>query len=158
MREHSGEGIDLILVGCVKSKRAHLSPARDLYTSRLWTNRQSYAEAHGCPWYILSAQHGLLHPDTLVGPYDLSLKQLSAKMRREWSQQVLEALIVDIPDLHGKTIEIHAGKPYAENGLEKGLRAAGAVVRRPLAHVVGLGPQNTWYENHIAAHRDGNRR
>ena len=50
-----------------------------------------------------------------------------------------------------KTIEIHAGKPYAEYGLEKGLREAGAVVRRPLAHVVGMGVQYAWYRDHLAS-------
>ena len=32
--------------------------------------------------------------------------------------------------MDGKTIEVHAGKLYVEYGLEKGLREAGAVIRR----------------------------
>ena len=152
---HDGQGVDLILVGCVKSKRTYASPARDLYTSRLWSSRRSYAEAHGCPWYILSAKHGLLHPDTSIEPYDLSLNELPARMRREWSQRVLEALKEEFPALAGKTVEVHAGKNYVEYGLERALRGAGAVVRRPLAHVVGLGPQNVWYRRHLVLHRRG---
>ena len=31
---------------------------------------QEFAEANGRQWYILSAKHGLLHPSTVVEPYD----------------------------------------------------------------------------------------
>ena len=64
MLNHSCELVDLILVGCVKSKRHRAGPARDVYTSTLWQYRQAFAELHGCPWYILSAKHGLLAPGT----------------------------------------------------------------------------------------------
>ena len=47
--------------------------------------------------------------------------------------------------MRGKVVEIHAGKSYAENGLEKKLRAAGAIVHRPLKRVRGIGPQRAWY-------------
>ena len=145
----SCESVGLILVGCVKSKRHRHSLARDIYTSTLWKYRRSYAELHGCPWYILSAKHGLLVPSTWIEPYELSLADLSAAERRKWSLGVLDDLAAEVPTLDGKTIEIHAGKPYVEFGLENGLREAGAVVRRPLAHIVGLGRQYVWYREHM---------
>ena len=64
---------DIILVGCVKTKRPARSPAKDLYTSPLWRCRQAYAESRGVPWYILSALHGLLDPDRRIDPYELAL-------------------------------------------------------------------------------------
>ena len=148
MLSHSCELVDLILVGCVKSKRHRAGPARDVYTSTLWQYRQAYAESHGRPWYILSAKHGLLAPDTWIERYDLSLADLSASERREWSLRVLDDLAAEVPALDGKTIEVHAGKLYVEYGLEKGLREVGAVIRRPLAHVVGQGRQYVWYREH----------
>ncbi len=151
MTNDSCEQVDLILVGCVKSKRHRASLARDIYTSPLWQGRRTYAELHGCPWYILSAKHGLLAPDTWIEPYDLALASLSAAERREWSLGILNDLAAQIQTLDGKTIEIHAGKPYVEFGLEKGLRDAGAVVRRPLEHVVGTGVQIAWYQEHITS-------
>ena len=151
MLNHSCELVDFILVGCVKSKRHHAGPARDVYTSTLWQYRQAYAKSHGGPWYILSAKHGLLAPGTWIEQYDLSLADLSAYERREWSLRVLDDLAAEVPALGGKTIEVHAGKLYVEYGLEKGLREAGAVVRRPLAHLVGLGPQCVWYREHMAS-------
>ncbi len=151
MVNHTCELVDFILVGCVKRKRHRAGPARDVYTSTLWQYRMSYAELHGCPWYILSAEHGLLAPGTCIEPYDLSLADLRATERREWSLRVLNDLATEIPELDGKTIEIHAGKLYVEYGLEKGLRDAGVVVRRPLAHVVGQGRQYAWYREHITS-------
>ncbi len=45
----------VLMLGCVKTKRTTPSPARDLYTGSLFTRRRGYAEASGCPWYVLSA-------------------------------------------------------------------------------------------------------
>ena len=89
MLNHGCEVVDLILVGCVKSKRYRAGPARDVYTSTLWHYRRVYAELHGCPWYILSAKHGLLAPGTWIERYDLSLTDLSTSERRELSLGVL---------------------------------------------------------------------
>ena len=151
MPNHSCELVDLILVGCVKRKHHRAGPAKDIYTSTLWRYRRAYAESHGRPWYILSAKHGILTPGTWIKRYDLSLADLSASERREWSLRVLDELAAEVPALDGKTIEVHAGKLYVEYGLEKGLREAGAVIRRPLAHVVGQGRQYVWYREHIAS-------
>ena len=142
---------NLILVGCVKSKHNHTSAAQDLYNSRLWRCRRAYAERSGFPWYILSARHGLLAPETKIAPYDLALADLPAVRRRTWSRRVLGDLTAMVSALRGKSIELHAGKPYIEYGLEDGLREAGAIIRRPLAHVVGIGPQCKWYVEQLAS-------
>ena len=135
----------LILVGCVKSKRRTPSAAKDLYESPLWRSRRAYAERSGVDWYILSARHGLLDPEKMTAPYNLALNDLSASERRAWSKRVLDELSAKVPTFRGVIIEIHAGKAYAAFGLEDGLRKAGAQVRRPLAHVPGIGTQIAWY-------------
>ena len=136
---------DLVLVGCVKGKHAARSAAKDLYNSPLWRCRRAYAESLGRPWYILSAQHGLLDPDKHIDPYDLALRDLAAEARWTWSARVLEELKSRIPSLRDKLIEIHAGATYVKYGLEGGLRAARASVRRPLARISGVGSQQAWY-------------
>ena len=151
MANDSCELVDLILVGCVKSKLYNDTPATEIYTSTLWQHRRAYAELHGCPWYILSAKHGLLAPGAWIDPYELSLADLPAAERREWSKGVFGDLAAEVPVLDGKTIEVHAGKTYVEFGLEKGLHDAGVIVHRPLAHIVGLGPQGAWYREHMAS-------
>lgn len=139
---------DLVLVGCVKTKRAVRSPAKDLYDSPLWRRRRGYAEGLGSPWFILSALHGLLDPDRRICPYELALTDLRVAARRAWSDRVLAALSLRFPSLRGKLVEIHAGAAYADHGLEAGLRAAGATVRRPLARITGIGRQQAWYRRH----------
>lgn len=88
-----------MLVGCVKTKHSGPSAAKDLYKSHLWRCRRAYAESFGCPWYILSAEHGLLDPDQSICPYDLSLNDLRAKDRRFWSTRVLDELKRRVPSL-----------------------------------------------------------
>ena len=138
-----------MLIGCVKSKRNDTRAARDLYDSRLWRWRRTYAERSRIRWYILSAKHGLLAPDTMIAPYDMALADLPAAKRRAWSRWVLDSLKAQLPALRGRTIEIHAGKTYVDNGLEVGLRELGAIVHRPLAHVAGIGPQCSWYADQL---------
>ena len=142
---------DFLLVGCVKRKSGWAGPARDVYVSPLWRYRREYAERLAVPWFILSAKHGLLAPDTLIEPYDLALADLSPAERRAWSRHVLNQLRDVIADLERKTVEVHAGKLYVEYGLELKLRQAGAEVHRPLAHVPGIGSQIAWYKAHLAA-------
>lgn len=140
---------DLVLVGCVKTKHSVPRVAKHLYKSPLWRCRRAYAESLGCPWYILSAEHGLLDPEKRIDTYDLALKDLRAKCRREWSSRVLDALKCRVPSLRDKVIEIHAGAAYVQYGLEEGLGAAGAVVHRPLARVSGVGRQQAWYQERL---------
>ena len=139
----------LVLVGCVKSKCDAPSAAKDLYDSPLWRSRRAYAERFGTDWYILSAKHGLVAPEKTIAPYDLALTDLRAAERRTWSQKILDNLAATVPELRGSTIEIHAGKAYAEFGLEDGLDNLGAKVRRPLAHISGIGAQIAWYAEQL---------
>ena len=139
----------LILVGCVKTKRDARSAAKDLYNSPLWRSRRAYAERFGTDWYILSAKYGLVDPEETIAPYDLALTDLRAAERRTWAQEVLDDLAARVPDLRGSTVEIHAGKAYAEFGLENGLDDLGARVRRPLARIPGIGAHIAWYAEQL---------
>ena len=64
-------GKEVTLIQCTNSKRDEQSPARDLYDeSDYFCKMRAWAEARNVPWFILSAKHGLLHPDTVIEPYD----------------------------------------------------------------------------------------
>ena len=143
---------NIVLVGCVKTKRAARSAARDLYSSPLWRCRRAYAESLGVPWYILSALHGLLDPDRRIDPYELALADLRTRAQRAWSARVLAQLKRRVPSMRDKMIEIHAGATYIDHGLEEGLRDAGAAVHRPLAGIAGIGHQQAWYRERSDAH------
>lgn len=119
------------LVGCVKGKRGVALPARELYTSALFVGRRRYVERTCDRWFVLSAKHGLVDPDTVLEPYEETLKDASESRRRQWSQGVLQDLERRIGVLSGAVFEAHAGAAYLDHGLAVGLQQRGAVVERP---------------------------
>jgi len=121
------------LVGCVKGKKDARAPAKDLYISPLFRARRRYVERSCDRWFILSAKHGLVEPTIHLEPYDFTLKNLSARERKEWSKGVLDALHEEFGDLETCVFEIHAGNEYRSYGVVDGLRAAGSRVEIPTA-------------------------
>ncbi len=82
----------ITLVSCVAAKAAQARPAKDLYLSPLFKMARAYAEAQGGRWFILSAWHGLLHPDTVIPPYELTLNTMGQADRQRWAKYVLGQL------------------------------------------------------------------
>ena len=132
------------LVGCVKSKLTHASPAADLYTSLLFRGRRAYVERSCERWLVLSALHGAVRPDVVLEPYDVTLNDASRTERRAWASRVLGQLESELGSLRGLTVEIHAGANYTDWGLVEGLRERGATVEQPLAGL-SLGQQLAFY-------------
>jgi hypothetical protein len=119
------------LVGCVKEKRAGSAPAEDLYTSPLFVGRRGFVERTCDEWWILSAEHGLVHPGELVASYDRSLKNASRGEMRAWADRVLKAIEQRIELSAGDIVEIHAGSDYRDHGLVRGLLERGVSVENP---------------------------
>jgi hypothetical protein len=135
--------VDVLLLGCVKLKASTPQKAKDLYVSDLFGKRRRYAEQRGLAWFVLSAEHGLLHPDDWVAPYDVELRKQPASYRRAWGAWVIERLRRELGELTGARLELHAGDAYAD-ALVEPATAAGATLIRP---VQGLrqGEQLAWY-------------
>lgn len=132
------------LVGCVKQKAPAPHPARALYVSTLFAGRRAFVE-HSClEWWILSALHGLVHPDQVLEPYDVTLKDAGRAGRREWSRRVLATLDERVALRPGDVAEIHAGSEYRDWGLVDGLRARGIAVEIP-TEGMPLGQQLAFY-------------
>ena len=138
---------DVVLIGCVKTKQSTAAPARDLYTSALFTKRRRYAEATGQPWYILSALHGLVDPDQVLEPYDMHLAKQTSAYRQQWAAQVIRDLTASVGTLADRTIEIHAGAAYVDP-LDPLLAAAGAQSRAPLRGL-NQGQHLAWYGENL---------
>lgn len=58
----------IYLIACCKTKAATPMPARELYRSDLFVKSVEFAERVGSAWYVLSAEHGLMHPDKVIEP------------------------------------------------------------------------------------------
>lgn len=134
----------LILVGGVSGKKETALPAKDLYDSSLWEKRRTYAEATGNPWMIISSEYGVIHPDTVIEPYNADFARESVAYRRAWSERVA-AEIIDLCRVHEiDTVETHAGSDQLLNGLVAHLNAAGFTVSWPLRGR-RIGEQLSWY-------------
>ena len=119
----------IVLVACAGKKLPHAARAKDLYASSLFEKSRAYAEDRAAAWFILSALHGLVEPDAVIEPYDVTLNDMSAAARRAWSRRVIEQL--DRHVHHGDTVVILAGARYRD-GIVPELRSRGVKVEVPL--------------------------
>ena len=119
----------LSLVSCVKSKRAHSAPPRDLYTSPLFTMARDLIESQGAKWRVLSALYGLVDPDTIIDPYDRTLKRMGIAERRVWASNVLTDLL-PLAENFGCVV-FFAGERYREF-LTEPIKRRGVLVKVPM--------------------------
>lgn len=130
-QKYAVEG-DTILVSCVGKKRDTACPAKDLYVSDWFIKAREWAENNGKRWFILSAKHGLLHPDTIIEPYEKTLNTMPAEGRRAWAGHVSSALSA----LPGRLVCL-AGRKYWEHiTVELDIPLEG----------MGIGQQLAWFK------------
>ena len=122
-------GIRVALVSCVKSKQDSPAPAGDLYTSPLFRSFRRYAEANADVWYVLSAEHGLLHPDQIVALYERTLNAMRKSDRLAWARRVQKQIMQVLPP--DAEVIVLAGLRYREE-LIPFLRKRGFGVTVPL--------------------------
>jgi hypothetical protein len=141
----------LYLVSCVSGKAADPTRARDLYVSQWFRFARQYVEAaggpEGSPWFILSAQHGLLAPDRIVAPYERTLATMGVTERRAWAADVRAQMERELPN--AARCVVLAGERYREflmDYLEA--RFTTEVPMRGLA----IGRQLQWLQRQISAH------
>lgn len=130
----------IVLVSCVAKKSRYPEPVRSLYRSEWFLKARSFVEARGLRWYVLSALHGVLHPDEVVAPYDHTLRGARIAERQAWAASVLQRLL---PLLSGRRhVVVLAGHRYREF-LVPALMQAGLVVEVPMAGM-RIGEQLAW--------------
>lgn len=135
----------IILVSCVGRKKQNPSPAKFLYCSDWFLKAYELVVLLNKEWFILSALHGLLHPDKIIDPYNLTLKKLPKKNRLEWSENVFGELKKILEP--GDEVIIFAGESYREF-LEEKLINFGAIVKVPM-YKLPIGKQLQWFKNTI---------
>lgn len=84
----------IAFVACSKSKLSTpAKPARLYSDSTLFNKRRRYAEQVADRYVILSAKHGLLHPQRkTIAPYNKTLSNQSTDERKRWSLGVYRDL------------------------------------------------------------------
>jgi hypothetical protein len=144
-----GTPITIGLVGCASQKLKRPAPARELYVSQLFKKASAYADATCDRWYVLSAKHGLVHPDTVLEPYDIRLgtNHRTTPPIHQWGARVKEQLDAELAGLENVTLIALAGEQY---------RIAVHNSRWPVAvpmKGLGIGQQLGWLTAQLTAER-----
>ena len=130
----------LVLVSCVKSKLTRRAPARDLYTSALFSGIRDIVDTQNLDWYVLSALHGIVAPQQTIEPYELSLNDMCISDRRNWASDILKTLL-PVAKKYSRVV-FFAGVRYREFLIEP-LRQLGIEVIVPMEGLP-LGKQLFW--------------
>ncbi|SRR6266478_2356864 len=139
----------LYLISCVSRKQFKPMRARDLYCSDWFLKVRAYVEALDARWLILSAKYGVVDPDEVIAPYEVTLNSMGTGERREWAHRVTAQLRSRCH--RGDTVVILAGESYREH-LVPILKEWGCAVEVPMRGL-GIGRQLAWLKNHLAHHR-----
>ncbi|HEX9088882.1 MAG TPA: hypothetical protein VF867_15295 [Arthrobacter sp.] len=140
-------GITVGLVGCASQKLTRPAPARDLYVSQLFRKASAYAEATCDRWYVLSARHGLVHPDAVIEPYGMRLgtNDRTSPPIHTWAAGVRAQLDVELAGIEDLTLVALAGEQYRTVLL--GSRWPSVVPMKGL----GIGQQLGWLTARLTA-------
>lgn len=80
------------LIACGKAKRTVPAMAKDLYIGSLFQMARRVVELRCREWGILSAKHGLLAPDRVIAPYDMTLQDFTKAEREAWTERTREQI------------------------------------------------------------------
>ena len=105
---------NICLIGCVKMKRSKPCAAVDMYISPLFRLRLRYAQKLGMKCYIISAKYGLLEPQTIIAPYNATLKDMTSRERKMWAIRVIQELERREKIGRGGRVLVLAGKEYRQ--------------------------------------------
>lgn len=140
----------LYLVACVGEKALSAQPARDLYRSDWFRKARAYVEALGVDWRILSAQHGLLHPDAVIEPYEAALASMPATERQAWAATIIVEL--SRLSLDGGVVFL-AGEHYRQSAILDWLTNDNVEVAVPMRGL-GIGQQKAFLANETRTIRE----
>lgn len=106
---------------------------------------RTLVEAQGWPWFILSAQYGLVHPDEEIACYEKTLNRMRVAERRVWASDVMQALEGHLDGV--QSVVVFAGQRYREF-LVPQMQRRGVQVHVPMDNL-RIGKQLAWLKNRI---------
>lgn len=136
----------IVVVACsagkVKLPKGKKVPAKDLYTSDLFKKARGYAERYGDGWVILSAAHGLVSPNQLLGDYNVRLRRGGDQA---WAAIVDHQLKQAFDPATTKFVVL-ASADYRKHLFEPG---SGLTYTEPMKGL-GIGSQKKWLKERIS--------
>lgn len=121
------------LVSCSKLKRTSPCSARELYSASSTFRMSAQIIERTCDsWYVLSALHGVLEPQTVISPYD---EPLGLPVRSALWATLVRGRLLELHDPKTTQYLVLAGRRYAAvtDGfphVEEPLRGLGTGLRR----------------------------
>lgn len=76
----------IVFISCGKAKKKVPCAAKDLYVGSLFQKCKKWVEKRGVRYYILSAKHGILCPEDIIEPYNMTIK--GKKEIEAWTKKV----------------------------------------------------------------------
>ena len=101
-----------VVTTSTRAKKHTSSLAKDMFQGQFFDNVVKLCDKMEFDLYILSAKYGLLHPNEVIKPYDITLNNFSKKERKKWSDKVKKQMIEN--DLYKNDLYFFTGKNYHE--------------------------------------------
>ena len=136
-------GVRVALLSCTKSKKTYACSAKEMYSpSTLFSKALAYTSRRYEAIYVLSAKYGLLELDTVIEPYNLTLKSLSKQQKKIWAVKTFG--MIEAKNLPTDScLHFYAGVDYRVY-LMKLLKSRGYIVDAPLQKM-SFGKQLAFY-------------
>jgi hypothetical protein len=131
------------LLATARKKEEQPAPAKEFYKSPLFRKTVQYAEQHYDRFYFYNAKDGLLLPDQIMEPYDVSIRTFSISEKREWAKNVVHDLI-KLETTVNYQLYLHGGRVYRDF-IEPELECNRITYEVPLKGM-GIGQQLAWYD------------
>lgn len=139
--------IPIALVAAPRQQRGTICRAREQYErSPIFRRARDFCERSGGEWYILSAAHGLLPPQQVIGPELRPLHALWAEERATWAAKVAAALYERAAhSAEPPTFALYASQRFADALLRA---APGLEILLPLGGML-LRERLRWYDERL---------
>jgi hypothetical protein len=134
------------LLATARKKSRIPAQVTQFYQSPLFQKSVQYALKHYDRMYFYNAKDGLLLPEKIMHPYDVSIKTFSIFEKRQWAHAVIKKFN-EYEHPEKKMVYLHGGLVYRKH-LEPELKNFGFDYVVPLKGL-GIGKQLTWYDKHL---------
>jgi len=107
----------IAILNCVNKKNPGRQQAQLMYYGMTWDAKIAFIKQAYDEWYILSAKYGLIHPTTIIEPYNISFKPDKRFLKHGLTQELVDVKtwwlsVINASKSLGNEIHWHVGNDY----------------------------------------------